>query len=251
MKMLLLLGTVASLAVGEPAFAESPPQCRAVEHLAEPTFSLPQVAASIGRKKLDILVVGAGSSVLPGAGGENKAYPARLQVALAEKLPGVTVKVTTDVKPARTASEAVKGIPAAIAAAKPALVIWQAGTVDAMRSVDLDAFGSALDKGLQAAHAAGADAVLINAQYSPRTESIIALTTYSETMRWVALQREITLFDRFAIMKTWSELGTFDLTSATKKLDIAEQVHDCIGRLLAYLVINAAKPVEAPHGDNR
>jgi hypothetical protein len=251
MRTLLLLGVAALFAAAGPAFAELPPQCLAVEHLAESSFPLPHVAAAIGRKKLDILVVGAGSSTLPGPGGETKAYPARMEAALAERFPGVAVKVTTDVKPARTAIEAVKGLPAAIASATPALVIWQAGTVDAMRSVDLDAFGASLDKGLQAAHAAGADAILMNGQYSPRTESIIALGTYAETMRWVALQREITLFDRFAIMKTWSELGTFDFMSPTKKLDIAEQVHDCIGRLLAYLIANAAKPIEAPHRDGR
>ena len=68
---------------------------------------------------------------------------------------------------------------------------------------------------------------------------MIALGTYAEDMRWVALQREIPLFDRFSIMKLWGELGTFDLYSATKKLDIAERVHDCIGRLLADLVITA------------
>ena len=49
-----------------------------------------------------VTVVVAGSSVLPGSDGAKKAYPARLQAALAEKLPGVTVNVTTDVKPRRT-----------------------------------------------------------------------------------------------------------------------------------------------------
>jgi hypothetical protein len=56
------------------------------------------------------------------------------------------------------------------------------------------------------------------------------------------------LFDRFAIMKLWADTGTFDLYSATKKLDMAEHVHDCIGRLLAELVITAAKPSE-PHAE--
>ena len=64
-------------------------------------------------------------------------------------------------------------------------------------------------------------------------------------MRWVALQQEVPLFDRFSIMKFWSDEGTFDLYSATKKLDMAERVHDCIGRLLADFVIEAAKP-DAP-----
>ena len=84
-----------------------------------------------------------------------------------------------------------------------------------------------------------------------RTESMIALGTYAEDMRWVALQHEVPLFDRLNIMKLWSGLGTFDLYSATKKLDIAERVHDCIGRLLADLVVAAAKPEELPTNGSR
>jgi len=42
-------------------------------------------------------------------------------------------------------------------------------------------------------------------------------------------------------MRLWSELGTFDLMAATKSLDTAAQVHNCIGRLLADLVADALK----------
>ncbi len=80
---------------------------------------------------------------------------------------------------------------------------------------------------------------------------MIALSTYGDDMRWVALQHEVPLFDRFNVMKLWSDLGTFDLYSATKKLDIAEQVHDCIGRLLADLVVTAAKSQELPTNGSR
>jgi hypothetical protein len=128
-------------------------------------------------------------------------------------------------------------------------MVWQTGTVDAMQAIDLDQFSAALDQGINIAHSAGADVVLINAQFSPRTESMIALGTYAENMRWVALQQEVPLFDRFSIMKLWADLGTFDLYSATKKLDIAERVHDCIGRLLADLVVESAKPDE-PHAES-
>jgi hypothetical protein len=202
----------------------------------------------LAAQRLDILVVGAGSSRLPGSNGVNKAYPARLQIALAEKLPGVAVKVTTDVQARRTAAEMVKTMAPALTAAKPALMIWQTGTVDAMQSIDTDQFRAALGQGISIARSAGADVVLINAQYSPRTESMIALGTYAENMRWVALQQEVPLFDRFSIMKLWADLGTFDLYSATKKLDIAERVHDCIGQLLADLIIESAKP-EEPHAE--
>jgi GDSL-like Lipase/Acylhydrolase family len=241
-----VLVSLALLVLAGPAnsqnLAEHPAECRVADQLVEHEFPLPQVTRALAAKQLDILVVGAGSSLLPGANGTKNAYPARLQHALAEKLPGVAVKVTTDVQARRTAGEMLKSLAPALASAKPALVVWQTGTVDAMQAVDPDQFSAALNRGIHTARSAGADVVLVNAQYSPRTESMIALGTYAENMRWVALQQEAPLFDRFSIMKLWADLGTFDLYSATKKLDIAERVHDCIGRLLADLVIEAAKP---------
>jgi hypothetical protein len=250
MKGRLLL--LALLILGwSPARAEDPAECRVAEKLLESSFRLPQVARALVKKRLNVLVIGAGSSQLPGSNGVANAYPARLEHALAQQLPGVEIKFTTDVKAKRTAAEMVKALPAALSAAKPELLVWQTGTVDAMLAIDPDQFSQALDAGINIAHSAGADVVLINAQYSPRTESMIALGTYAEDMRWVALQHEIPLFDRFSIMKLWSGLGTFDLYSATKKLDIAERVHDCIGRLLADLVVAAAKPEELPTNGSR
>jgi hypothetical protein len=241
--------TLALLALAGPASAELPAECRMAAPLIERDFALPQVNRGIIAKQLEILVVGAGSSSLPGVNGIKNAYPERLQHALSEKLPGVTVTVTTDVKSKRTAAEMVKSLVPALAAAKPKLVVWQTGTVDAMQSIDTDQFRAALDRGINIAHSAGADVILINAQYSPRTDSMIALGTYAENMRWVALQQEVPLFDRFSIMKLWADTGTFDLYATTKKLDTAEHVHDCIGRLLADLVIESAKPDE-PHAES-
>ncbi|MDI1344552.1 MAG: SGNH/GDSL hydrolase family protein [Pseudolabrys sp.] len=221
--------------------------------MTEIDFPLRQVTRAIAAKHLGILVVGAGSSQLPGAAGAKASYPARLQVALAAKLPGVDVQVATDVKPKRTAAEMVKILGPSLAAAKPALMIWQTATVDAMQSVDPDQFSQALEKGIKITRSAGADVIFINPQYSPRTESMIALSTYLEIMRWVALQHETPLFDRFDLMKTWADLGTFDLYSATKKLDMAERVHDCLGRLLADLVLEASKasvPTSVPNSES-
>ena len=237
---------LALLLLAAPAIADNPAECRVAEQFAVADFPLPFVKRALAKKELGILVLGAGSSILPGPNGAKTAYPARLQQALTEKLPGIAIKLTTDVRAKRTAAAMVQALPADLAANKPMLLIWQTGTVDAMQAVDPDHFNAALDHGINIAHSAAADVVLVNSQYSPRTETMIALGTYEENLRWVAVQQEIPLFDRFGIMKIWAELGTFDLNSATKKLEIAEHVHDCIGRLLADLIIDAVKPDEPP-----
>lgn len=120
------------------------------------------------------------------------------------------------------------------------MVIWQTGTVDAMRSIDPDDFRSALNEGVVALQNAGTDVVLINLQYSPRTETMISAPPYLDSMRVVAQQHDIPLFDRFAMMHHWNDSGDFDLFSTAHGTDLAKRVHDCLGRALSTFVIDAA-----------
>jgi len=214
--------------------------CAVAAHFISPDHPLPRVKAAIADKRLDVVVVGSASSRLDGATDNQKAYPARLEAALAERLPGVAVKVVAYARPRETAALMAQQIERSLSADKPALVVWQTGTVEAMRRIDMDQFQAALEAGFAAAQSGKSDIILMNMQYSPRTETMIAVPPYAETMRFVALQHEVLLFDRFAVMRHWSELGTFDFVEATKKIDTAARVHDCIGRLLADLIVQAA-----------
>lgn len=236
----LSIALIAAMFGGGPALAEDN-ACDVAAPLVSADFALQHVAAAIGDHHLDIVVVGSASSTLAGPGELKEAFPARLEAALTAQLPGVAVKVSTYAKPRQTAADMEQQFDGILKADKPALVIWQTGTVDAMRHADTDEFGAALDNGISTIQAAPSDVILMNMQYSPRTESMIAVAPYADVMRIVALQHEIPLFDRFAIMKHWSELGTFDLNEITKKIDTAGRVHDCIGRLLARLIVEAAK----------
>jgi hypothetical protein len=120
------------------------------------------------------------------------------------------------------------------------LVIWQTGTVDAMRSIDPDDFRNAVDEGVVALQKAGADVILINPQYSPRTETMISVPPYLDNIRAVAQAHDIPMFDRFGIMHQWNDQGDFDLFGAHHGLDMAKRVHDCLGHALANFVISAA-----------
>ena len=75
--------------------------------------------------------------------------------------------------------------------------------------------------------AGNADVVLINMQYSPRTESMIQMSTYADNMRVVARDRDVPLFDRLGLMRYWSDNGSFDLYAAAKDNALASKVHDC------------------------
>jgi Asp-tRNA(Asn)/Glu-tRNA(Gln) amidotransferase A subunit family amidase len=123
---------------------------------------------------------------------------------------------------------------------KPSLVIWQTGTYDAVRGTDPEEFRASVADGVEKLQAAGADVVLVNMQYSPRTESIVAVGAYADGIRWVSREREVPVFDRLAIMRHWYDQGQFDLYKATKDLKMAKSVHDCLGRALGATIIDAA-----------
>jgi len=245
---LLLLAALVPLS---PALARDD-ACETGKSVIPAEAVLPRAKAAVAEHHgLSIVVLGTGSSTLPGPGGEKAAYPARLEAALAGLLPGVAVKVVPDVKPRQTAAEMMEQEAPRIAEQKPALVIWQTGTVDAIKGVDPDEFRAILEQGVEMFQADGMDVVFMNMQYSPRTDSMISINAYAENMRWVALQHDVPLFDRLALMKHWTELGTFDLYDASKNTDIAERVHDCIGRLLAGLIAGAVKDGAAPAAETR
>jgi lysophospholipase L1-like esterase len=240
----LIAGLCAAVLAG-PVSAAEEGACYVAGSLVHTDFALPRTAAAIDHKHVSIVVLGSASSTLPGAEGAAKAYPAQLQESLTRRLGDVAVKVVAHTKARDTAAEMVKSLRQILGDEKPDLVIWQTGTVDAMLGVDPDDFQSALTTGLDAVHAANADAVFVNMQYSPRTDSMISLGAYLDAMRFVAMQREIPLFDRLGVMKDWNEMGVFDLSAATKKIDVAEKVHDCIGRMLARLVVDGAMLAKA------
>ena len=242
--MTFILAVLAALALaGNAVAAESTaPDCEVPERLIPAETDLARVSKEVNdRHRLDISVVGSRSSALSGPDGARFAYPAQLELALKERLPGNEIKVTAHISSGQTTAEMAQGLPKILAEDHPALVVWQAGTVDALRGVETEDFRNSLDQGLDTIAAADADAVLMNMQYSPRTDSMLSVTPFADVMRWVADQRGAVLFDRLGIMHYWSDEGTFDLYTATTGYAMARRVHECIGRALASQIINAAR----------
>jgi hypothetical protein len=245
LKMVRRLTLLAGVLASASAWAVDVPHCDVPAYLLTSESSLSKVADSLkSGRSLNILVVGSRSSTINAA--EGTAYPGRLQSILREKLPTATVNVTVELQPKKTAEEVSAGLGKLVEERKPALVIWQTGTYDAIKSIDPEEFRNAIDEGVVAVRQAGADVLLMNLQYSPRTETMITPAPYLDNMRVVAQEHDVPLFDRFAIMRQWNESGEFDLFSTSHGIEMAKRVHDCLARALSTFVIDAAhvNPVE-------
>jgi len=238
------LTLLAGLLAATPARADdAAPACDVPAYLLTTESALPKVAEALKTgRPLDILVVGSRSSTINTSDGS--AYPGRLQAVLRERLPSVAVNVSVELQVKKTAEEVAGGLVKLLEGKRPTLVIWQTGTYDAMRSIDPDDFRGAVDEGVVALQNAGTDVILMNLQYSPRTETMISAPPYLDNMRVVAQQHDVPLFDRFAIMRHWNDAGDFDLFSASHGLELAKRVHDCLGRALSKFVIDAAHPAQ-------
>ena len=238
----VLASIFAAVLLAGVARAQEQQSCDVPDSLLSSDYTLGKVSAAVrDKRRLDVTVIGSGSSALAGRNGAAISYPARLEQALRQRLPGIEVKVTSRAKSRQTAVDMAQAFEKILLDDKPTLVIWQTGTVDAIRGVPPEEFLPTLEIGLKTLRTGGADVVLMNSQYSPRTESMIAIDVYLDNMSWVSQERGVPLFDRFAIMRYWSETGTFDFYGATRDITLAKRVHDCIGRALAALIVDAAQ----------
>jgi hypothetical protein len=231
----------APVATAPQAQADNPDICEVPSYLLATESPLQRVEDAVKtRQRLNILVVGSASSILAGPDGATTSYPARLEAALRNKLNGITVQVTTVPQPKKTAADVANGLANLAKDHKPDLVVWQTGTVDALKSVDPDDFRTAIDDGIAALQTGGVDVLLMNLQYTPRMETMISVAPYLDNMRVSAQEHNVPLFDRFSMMRHWNENGRFDLFNTSHGFALAKRVHDCLGQVLAKFVIDAA-----------
>ena len=84
-----LFGTImlVLLVLDGPASANEPAECRVAEHLVQNPFPLPRVSKALEAKRLDILVLGGGSSMLPGARANRKLIHRVYRMSLRNNFP--------------------------------------------------------------------------------------------------------------------------------------------------------------------
>ena len=169
-----------------PLRAANDDACYVPPFLVEPQNALHRVAEAVKRdNKLSIAIVSGSPSQVGGTKGR-RSYPSYLEAALKKRVPDIEVKIDVRAKARRPASELLKLLPAVAEEAAPSLVIWQIGTVDTLQQTDVDAFAGTVEQGLSAIAERGADAVLLNMQYSPRTDRLIDYASYLDIIRAAA-----------------------------------------------------------------
>jgi acyl-CoA thioesterase-1 len=233
------------LVMPHPAAAQEPPKdCSIPADLIEGDPRLPLLAERVAQHKpVTIVAIGGSSTVGSAAQSPEQAYPERLQDELVRRYPDVPIKVLNKGVARQSAQEMVDRFPQDVFAEDPVLAIWETGTTEAVRDIDVDAFAATLEAGIEALQARHIEVILVDMQYSRRTASIIGFERYLEAMHRVADVDDIFLFRRFDIMKYWSDNDVFNFEDVPKaeRTALAASVYDCLAQRLADVIDHALK----------
>ena len=118
------------------------------------------------------------------------------------------------------------------------MVIWQTGTVEAVRNIPASQFYQTLADGSSAITDAGANLILVDPQFSRFLRANVELEPYSKAMEQIAAQPGTMLFHRFDLMRYWANENQIDLerTAKGQRLTAVEALHRCLGISLARMV---------------
>lgn len=241
------------LALSAPLRASSEPTaaCNTPPQFVTTDASLARVGSAIAAGgPVDILAVGSATTVGAVSSSDHKTtateggtFPEQMVRALNAELPKVRFSLTVRGGRGLAAEAMLKLIDEALKQQHYQLVMWQTGTVEAVRGLRPDGLLDVLHQGLDDIRDAGGDVVLVDPQFSRFLRANTDIDAYEDVMRQAAgTNSGVALFPRFELMRTWTDDGSIDL-ERTAKVDrdkTLDRLNFCLGQALAKLVLNGA-----------
>ena len=170
-------------------------------------------------------------------------FPMLMAASLRQAVPGAEIKVTVRGGRGLLASDMLGILKTEVATHAYNLVLWQTGTVEAVRNLPPGEFSQTLLEGVEAVRDGGADLVLIDPQFSRFLQTNANLEPYAQALVQAAAMPGVVLFHRFDLMRTWVNEGQLDLERAPRadRRRSIEFLHACLGRYLGKLVLDSAR----------
>ena len=272
MRWVATLFIVAGLASGSARAVPIPAKCLMPDDAAGTPAPLPHVAAALqAGGTLNVLAIGSANlfkpeaSLAPGtliaqsvAGAptstvpaaqlitdapSSTAFPQQMAMTLERLVPGATVKMTVRGGRGLSATDHLKLMSEMLDQGKYQLVLWQTGTVEAVRNFPPSEFAQILAEGVEKVAQAQADLVLVDPQFSRFLQTNSNIEPYEQAFSMVGSMPNVLVFRRFDLMRSWVNDGQIDLerTPKANRLQAVEQLHACLGGQLARLVISGTR----------
>ena len=235
---LLLLACLAG-----PAAAQTGLPCPLPDDLKPDPIALPATKLKlVAHDEVRIVALGGGGT-LGRAVPPGQAYPDRLAAWLQFAMPGAPWTVINKGVVGDSTPAMVKRLRGDVMEQKPSLVLWETGTHEAAVGGNVEAFGEAVQNGIETLRAAKIDVILIDMQYSPRTSAMINFEPYVNALREVADQNDVPVFDRYQLMHAWTDAGLIDFHTRdqAKRLESIRRIYDCVAAGLAQMILDDLK----------
>lgn len=202
----------------------------------------PWKAAIAAGGPVEILAVGSGATI--GANGEqpDNAYPYRMLDALRAALPHVAFDLTVRGGRGMTAEAMLPLVKAQVEQTPAKLVLWQTGTVEAIRGLRPARMRQTLREGLEVVRAAGGSLVLLDPQFTRALRANTDVEPYETELQQVAALPGAALFHRYDLTRNWVLQDQIDPERASKDAREAElgRLNVCLGQALARYLLNGA-----------
>jgi hypothetical protein len=241
---------ILALPVPSRAGSDSDGACGAPAEFVTANGSLGQLATAIAAGgPVEILAVGSATTVgavtatgLLTSTTQGASFPWHMVAALHAALPDVQFNLTVRGGRGMTAEDMLPLLEAALKQQRFPLVLWQTGTVEAVRGLQPDRVLEVLHAGAEQVRDGGGDLVLIDPQFSRFLRANTDLDPYEGVLQQVATMPGVALFRRFDLMRVWANDGRVDL-ERTPKADrdkTLDALNQCLGQALAQFVLSGA-----------
>lgn len=169
----------------------------------------------------------------------DNAFPQRMARLLELAVPGVKVVVTVRGGRGLTARDQLQMLDGSLSKGPFQLVLWQTGTVEAVRNLPPAEFATTLAEGTAHVQQAGADLILIDPQFSRVLQTNTDIEPYEQAFQQLGSVPGVVLFHRFDLMRSWANNGQIDLERTPKqdRRQAVEQLHSCLGEQLSRIVL--------------
>lgn len=217
------------------ALPQLSPECRsrrvAGELFRRPLRGLSRAVRS--NRTVRILAIGSSSTVGTGASSPSATYVARLEKDLEGSIKGMDFDVVGRGVGGEVAQGAADRMKKEVEDTKPDLVVWQVGTNDALRHVEVDKFKSCLKNTLAWLIERRIDVVLVDPQFGEELAKDAHYERMVHAVAEVAREAHVLLVDRYEAMRELQkERGdTFYLTR--DNLHMNDRGYRCMAEQLA------------------
>jgi acyl-CoA thioesterase I len=252
--MSLIVLLMAAPAWAEPA-VDTKPACEIPAEFTTPSVPLTSVAAALAADRpVEILALGSGSTVGEVGTSNGKAFagktpgasfPYKMAEALRSLRPEASFNLTVAGGRNMLADDMLAELRKRLADHHYDLLVWQTGTVEAVRGLRPEMLHDVLEQGIAEATEKHTDVVLVDPQFSRFLRANTDLDPYEWVLRQTADNENVGLFRRFSLTQNWVDSGEVDLerVGRDQRDKTVGLLNTCLGRAMAdYVLAGATKP---------